>query len=397
MVPARLRVGIVANEVSGDILGAALVSELRALVPQARFEGVAGPRMLEAGCETLFPMERLSVMGLTEVLGHLPELLRLRRRLVGHFRADPPDVFIGVDAPDFNLGLEQRLREQGIPTVHLVSPTVWAWRPGRVKGIRRAVDLMLCVFPFEESFLRGHGVPAHFVGHPLADQIPLKVDREAARADLGLPLEGPLIAILPGSRTGEMERLAAPFIESALRCLEARPELRFAVPLVTPRLRTQFEGVLQRVAPRLPVTLVDGRSRAVIAAADCVLTASGTATLETLLLKRPMVVGYRVHPLTYHLVKGLRLVKVPHVAMANLLAGRELAPEFLQDRCRAELLAPALLGLLQDSGRRAEIAAEYGRIHAGMRHNAAREAALAVLGLIGRAPDPLAPAPLVWS
>jgi lipid-A-disaccharide synthase len=389
-----LRVGIVANEVSGDILGGALVSELRSLVPDARFEGVAGPRMLEAGCKTLFPMERLSVMGLTEVLGHLPELLGLRRELVRHFRDDPPDVFIGVDAPDFNLGLERRLRVGGIPTVHLVSPTVWAWRPGRVKGIRRAVDLMLCVFPFEEGFLREHGVPARFVGHPLADQIPLEVDQAAARSGLGLAQEGPLVAILPGSRTGEMERLAVPFMETALRCLEAEPALRFAVPLVNAGLRAQLEQVIQRLAPALPVILVDGQSRTVIAAADCVLTASGTATLETLLLKRPMVVGYRVHPLTYHLVKGLGLVKVPHVAMANLLAGRELAPELLQDRCRAELLAPALLDLLRDPQRRAEIAAEYARIHAGMRHNAAREAALAVLRLIGRAPAPGAP-PLV--
>jgi lipid-A-disaccharide synthase len=390
MPPFRLRVGIVANEVSGDILGAALVSELRALVPDARFEGVAGPRMLEAGCATLVPMERLSVMGLTEVLGHLLELLALRRGLVRHFRAEPPDVFIGVDAPDFNLGLERRLREDGIPTVHLVSPTVWAWRPGRVKGIRRAVDLMLCVFPFEEAFLRQHGVPARFVGHPLADQIPLEVDQEAARSELGLPGEGPLIAILPGSRASEMERLAVPFIETALRCLEAEPGLRFAVPLVNAGLRARLETVLQRLAPGLPITLVDGQSRTVIAAADCVLTASGTATLETLLLKRPMVVGYRVHPLTYHLVKGLGLIKVAHVAMANLLAGRELAPEFLQDRCRAGLLAPALLGLLRDPERRAQIAAEYARIHAGMRHNAAREAALAVLGLIGRGPVPAA-------
>lgn len=349
--------------------------------------------MLEAGCETLFPMERLSVMGLTEVIGHLGELLRLRRQLVKYFSSEPPDVFIGIDAPDFNLGLERRLRRRGIPAVHLVSPTVWAWRPGRVREIRRAVDLMLCVFPFEEAFLREHGVPARFVGHPLADQIPLEVDQAGARAALGLPNSGPVIAILPGSRTGEMERLAAPFIETAALCLGARPDLRFAVPLVNARLRTLFEAELRRLAPDLPLTLVDGQSRTVIAAADCVLTASGTATLETLLLKRPMVVGYRVHPLTYHLVKGLGLVKVPHVAMANLLAGRELAPEFLQDRCRPDLLAPALLAFIEDPARRAEIAAEYGRIHAGMRHNAAREAALAVLELIGiEAGEPPEPA-----
>lgn len=383
---APLRVGMVANEVSGDLLGAALLAELRALVPDLHCVGVAGPCMLEAGCETFFPMERLSVMGLMEVLGHLPELLRLRRELVRRFTADPPEVFIGVDAPDFNLGLERRLRAAGVPSVHLVSPTVWAWRQGRVKGIRQAVDLVLCLFPFEEDFLRRHGVPARFVGHPLADQIPLEVDPEGARRELDLPQEGSIIAILPGSRLGEVQRLAVPFIETARRCLEARPGLRFVLPLVNARLRAEVESVIECIAPGLPFTLVDGRSRTAIAAADCVLTASGTATLETLLLKRPMVVGYRVHPLSYHLVKGLGLVKVPHVAMANLLVGRELAPEFLQGRCRSELLAPALLGLLDDPERRSEIAAEYGRVHVTMRHNAAREAALAVLGLIGREP-----------
>jgi lipid-A-disaccharide synthase len=378
-----LRVGIVANEVSGDLLGAAVIEELARLVPDTCFIGVAGPRMLVAGCETRFAMERLSVMGLTEVVGHLWELLGLRRVLIDFFLDEPPDVFIGVDAPDFNLGLERRLRSAGIPTVHLVSPTVWAWRPGRVRGIRRAADLLLCIFPFEESFLRAQGVPAHFVGHPLADQIPFEVDRTAARVALGLPVTGPLVALLPGSRVGEMERLAAPFIETAVRCLAARPDLRFAVPLVSPRLRELFVAQLDRLAPGLPITLVDGQSREVIAAADGVLTASGTATLETLLLKRPMVVGYRIHPLTYHLVKWLRLVKVPHVAMANLLAGRELAPEFIQDRCRADLMAPALLALLDDPERVAMITDEYARIHAGMRHNAARAAALAVLELIG--------------
>ena len=379
MARPPLRIGLVANEPSGDLLGAALAAEIRALAPEARLVGVAGPRMLAAGCESLFPMERLSVMGLTEVLGHLPELLRLRRQLVRHFLADPPAVLVGIDAPDFNLGLERRLREAGIPTAHLVSPTVWAWRPGRVKGIRRAMDLMLCVFPFEEPFLRQHGVPARFVGHPLADQIPLAVDRVAARTALGLDGERPVIALLPGSRAGEMTRLAAPFIETAVLCRRARPELQFATPLVNGRLRGIFESELRRLAPDLPVLLVDGRSRDVIAAADCVLTASGTATLECLLLKRPMAVGYRVNPVTYRLARWL--VKVPYAAMANLLAGRELAPEFLQGRCRAELMAPVLLDFLDNPEGVAEIQSEYARIHAGMRHNAAREAARAVLSL----------------
>ncbi len=376
-------IGIVANEASGDLLGAALVRELRERLPDARFVGVAGPRMREVGCETLFEMERLSVMGLTEVLGHLRELLGLRGELTRYFLANRPDVFIGVDAPDFNLGLERRLRQAGLKTVHLVSPTVWAWRPGRVKGIRRAVDLMLSVFPFEEAFLRQHGVPATYVGHPLADEIPLEVDRDEARSSLGLPLKVPVIALLPGSRVGEMRRLAAPFLDAARWCQAARPNLRFVVPLVNASLRELFVTELARRAPDLPVTLVDGRSRDAIAAADCVLTASGTATLETLLLKRPMVVAYRVHPLTYHLVKQLGLVKVPYIAMANLLAGRALAPEFIQHRCRGDLLAPALLHFLDDAEHVAEIQAAYGRIHHQLRRHAAREAARAVLGLIG--------------
>jgi lipid-A-disaccharide synthase len=302
--------------------------------------------------------------------------------LARHFLADRHDIFVGIDAPDFNLALERRLRSAGIPTVHLVSPTVWAWRPGRVKVIRRSLDLLLCIFPFEEAFLRGHGVPARYVGHPLADEIPLQPDQGAARASLGLPAQGPLVAILPGSRVGEVEALAGPFVQAALHCFRERPELRFVAPLVNARLRRIFEASLAREAPELPIALVEGRSREVLAAADLVLTASGTATLEGLLLKRPMVVGYRVHPLTYQLVTQLRLVKVPYVAMANLLVGRALAPEFLQGRCRPELLAPALLAFLDDPARMRQVQAEYLRVHESMRHNAARTAALAILDLV---------------
>lgn len=377
-----LTIGIVANEASGDLLAGAVVRELKALSPGVRFLGVAGPHMLAEGCETLVDMERLSVMGLTEVLGHLRELLGIRRMLARHFLADRPDVFVGVDAPDFNLALERRLRSAGIPTVHLVSPTVWAWRPGRVKVIRRSLDLLLCIFPFEEAFLRGHGVPARYVGHPLADEIPLQPDQKGARAALGLPAQGPLVAILPGSRVGEVEALAGPFVQAALHCFRERPELRFVAPLLNARLRRIFEASLAREAPGLPITLVEGRSREVLAAADLVLTASGTATLEGLLLKRPMVVGYRVHPLTYQLVTQLRLVKVPYVAMANLLVGRALAPEFLQGRCRPDLLAPALLAFLDDPARMRQVQAEYLRVHESMRHNAARAAALAILDLV---------------
>lgn len=379
-----MKIGIVANEPSGDLLGASVVREIRLRVPDARFVGVAGPRMSAAGCETLLDQERLSVMGLVEVLRHLPEQLRIRRELGDYFLDLRPDVFIGVDAPDFNLGLERRLRRAGIPTVHLVSPTVWAWREGRVKGLRTAADLILSIFPFEEAFLRERGVPVRYVGHPLADDIPLEVDRRAARRALDLPPDGPVIALLPGSRASEVSALARPFVETADWCLAHRPQLRFAVPLVSPKLREIFVDVLHRTAPGLPISLVDGRSREVIAAADCVLTASGTATLETMLLKRPMVVAYRVDRLTYHLIKALNLIKVPYVAMANLLAGRELAPEFLQARCRADLIGPALLGFLDDPRRVADIQKEYARIHRDLRRNAGREAAAAVLELIGQ-------------
>jgi lipid-A-disaccharide synthase len=377
-----MKVGIVANEPSGDLLGASVVRELKARVPNLLCVGVAGPQMQAAGCETLLPQERLSVMGLAEVIKHLPTLLLARHKLMRYFLSWRPDVFIGVDAPDFNLVLERKLRRSGILTVHMVSPTIWAWRPGRVKGLRAAVDLLLSIFPFEEPLLLQQGVRARYVGHPMADEIPLQVDRETARMALELPPEGPVIALLPGSRVSEVTSLSEPFLQTAAWCLARRPELSFAVPLLTPRLREIFTVTHARVTPRLPVRMLDGRSREIIAASDCVLTASGTATLEALLLKRPMVVAYHINQLTFHLIKALNLIKVPHVAMANLLAGRELAPEFLQDRCRAELLGPALLAFLDDPTRVADIRAIYGRIHNHLRRNAGREAAAAVLNLM---------------
>ena len=374
-------------------MAASLIRALRELRPDASFIGVAGPRMQAAGCATLVDQERLAVMGLVAVLRHLPEVLRLRRQLGDYFLAQPPDLFVGVDAPDFNLTLERRLRRAGIPTAHLVSPTVWAWRPGRVKGLRRAVDLVLSIFPFEEPFLRERGVPVRYIGHPLADDIPLEPDRAAARQALGLPPAGPVIALLPGSRASEVGLLARPFLETAAWCLARRPDLRLVVPLVSPRLRGLFEKILVESglearfaltasATATALTLVDGQGREAMTAADLVLSASGTATLEALLLQRPLVVGYRVDPLTYWLVKTLKLIKVPHVAMANLLAGEELAPEFLQDRCRAELMGPALLALLEDPERVATIRATYGRIHRDLRRGASQEAARALLELV---------------
>lgn len=404
-------IGIVANEPSGDQLGALLIQALRARRPELRFVGVAGPKMLAQGCETLLPMERLSVMGLVEVVKVLPDLLRARRELVARLRQRRPLVVIGVDAPDFNLGLERRLRAPGLPTVHLVSPTVWAWRAGRIKQIRRSVDLMLSIFPFEAEFLRAQRVPVEYIGHPLADEIPLAPDREAARRALGLnprtlvtevateralearrtatsetaPMAGPgtaLIAILPGSRRSEIDLLGPPMLETAAWCHARRPGLHFIAPMVSETLHERFDAMRRACAPEVPLRLLNGHSREAMAAADLVLTASGTATLETLLAKRPMVVAYRLHPLTYWLVTRLRLIKVRHAAMANLLVGRELAPEFLQERCRAELMGPALLALLDDADRRAEIEQVYRRVHLQLKRNAARRAAEAILALI---------------
>ncbi len=379
-----MNIAIVANEPSGDLLGASLIRQLKRLWPEARFFGVAGPQMLATGCETLVDQERLARMGLVEVVRHLPELLSIRAQLIRQLSQRKPQVFIGVDAPDFNLPLARKLREQGIPTVHLVSPTVWAWRAGRVKQLRRSLDLLLSLFPFEEAFLRAHGVPVRYIGHPLADEIPLHLDRAAIRRKLHLPLEDPIIALLPGSRNTEVQALTQPMLETARWCLAREPKLRFLVPLVSPNIRAQFEAILQTQGKGLPLLLLDGQSRAAIAAADAVLTASGTATLEALLLKRPMVVAYRIHPLTYWLVKTFRLVKVPHIAMANLLVGRAFAPEFLQEHCKAQEMGPPLLRFLRDREAVAEIQRAYERVHHDLRRQASHQAALAISELLGR-------------
>ncbi|OQX31343.1 MAG: lipid-A-disaccharide synthase [Candidatus Sedimenticola endophacoides] len=377
-----LRVGIVANEVSGDQLGASLIAAIRARHPDAVFEGMTGPEMEAAGCRSLARIE--PVMGLVEVLRHLRGLLRIRKGLERHFMDHPPDLFVGVDAPDFNLRLERRLKASGIPTAHFVSPTVWAWRERRVKAIREAVDLMLCIFPFEAEFLARHRVPAVFVGHPLADEIGLEDEGAAARERLDIGPGGPLIALLPGSRMSELRSLGTAFIETARWCAERRPDLRFIVPLVNPQLRAEFTRRLEASAPELALRMVDGRSRDVIRSAELVLTASGTATLEALLLGRPMVVAYRLHWLTHWLVKRFNLVKIPHFAMANLLTPEPLAPEFLQEQCRPEVLGGALLALLDDAPRRELIRATYRQTHRTMRQDAADNAAGRLLDLCAR-------------
>lgn len=376
-----MRVGIVAGELSGDLLGAGLMRELSVLYPDARFEGVGGDRMLAQGLDCRYPMEKLSVMGLVEVLRHLPELLLIRGRLARLWLRDPPDVFVGIDAPDFNLGLEERLRRAGIPTVHYVSPTVWAWRQGRVKQIRRAIDLMLSIFPFETAFFEQHNVPVRFVGHPLADEIPMEPDRDAARTTLGLP-PGPalVVAVLPGSRMSEVEKLGPLFLDTVTWLHGQRSDVAYIVPCATPRIRARMEALLADHPSAPPVRLVSGGARDCMTAANAVLLASGTATLETMLHQRPMVVAYKVSRLTGWLAR--RLVQVPYFAMPNLIAGRKLVDEFAQEDARVDTLGPAMLSLLDDQEQRTALMQAFRDLHDQLRRNASREAALSVARLV---------------
>lgn len=376
---ARLRIALVAGEASGDILGSGLMRAIKALHPDAEFIGVGGPLMEAQGMTSYFPMERLSVMGLVEVLGRLKELLARRKLLIQTLIDEKPDVFIGIDAPDFTLNIELKLRQAGIKTVHYVSPSVWAWRQKRVLKIREGCDLMLTLLPFEARFYEEQGVPVRFVGHPLADTIPLQADQLAARAELGLG-DGPVVALMPGSRGGEVGRLGALFFDAAERLLAARPDIRFVLPCASPQRREQIEQLLQ--GRDLPLTLLDGRSHVALAACNAVLIASGTATLEALLYKRPMVVAYRLAPLTYWILK--RMVKSPYVSLPNLLAQRLLVPELLQDAATAEALAQTLLPLLDNGDAQT---AGFDAIHRTLRRDASNQAAEAVLNLIGATPS----------
>ena len=372
---SKLRVALVAGEASGDILGSGLMQALKAQHPDIEFMGVGGPRMEAQGLPSYFPMERLSVMGLFEVLGRLVELLLRRRRLVRTLIAERPDVFIGIDAPDFNLGLELKLRRAGIRTVHYVSPSVWAWRQKRVFKIREACDLMLTLFPFEAQFYQQHAVPVRFVGHPLANSIALEVDRAGARQALGLDPDATVVALMPGSRGGEVNRLGPLFLQAAALLNRQRPGLRFVLPCASVPRRDQLEQML--AGQDLHLELLDGRSHEALAACDAVLIASGTATLEALLHKRPMVVAYRVANMTYRILK--RLVKSTFFSLPNLLAGRQLVPEFIQDEATAEALAEAVSALLHDGQEQTE---GFAAIHLALRQDASTQAAEAVLQLV---------------
>jgi lipid-A-disaccharide synthase len=372
---------LVAGETSGDNLGAHLIEALRTRLPGARFAGIAGPRMVAAGCETWERAEDLAVMGLFEIIPHLPRLLRIRRKLRARVLAERPDVYVGVDAKEFNLRLAPQLKAHSIRTVQYVSPQIWAWRQGRVKTIGRAVDLVLCLLPFEKRFYDEHGVRAVFVGHPLADQIPMHLDPLAARTALGLDREGAYVALLPGSRQGEVARLSPDFAATVAWLQRQRPGLKFIAALANDTARRTFTASLDAAGVRERVTLVDGNAQQVMAASDVVLLASGTATLEAMLVKRPMVVAYRLSALTTFLLKTLKLFKAPFFAQPNLLAGRQVVPEYFNDEVRADVLGPAVLMQFERADRD-QLVQTFAAIHQTLRRDASASAAEAIVELL---------------
>ena len=381
MHPAKPTIALVAGEASGDQLGAALISELSKRCPGARFAGIGGEHMRAAGMDTWWDCEELAVMGLFEVLSHIPRLYRIRRELRKRLLALQPDVFIGIDAPDFNLRLEADLKQAGIRTVHYVSPTVWAWRAWRTKKIARAADLVLCLFPFEPSFLQGNGIPAAFVGHPMADQISGDHDPASARQSLGMNTGGIHIALLPGSRTSEVSRLAGPMIEAARILTQRNPGIQFSAAMANSKVRDVFEATMKALETT-DIQLVDNEPRSVIAAADVVMVASGTATLETMLVNRPMVVSYCLAPATYQLARLLKLVKARFFSLPNILAGEALVPELAQDDVTGPRLAQEVQSWLEDSNRRESLHRRFTELHEELRSEASNRAADAVERLL---------------
>ncbi|MBT2151025.1 lipid-A-disaccharide synthase [Pseudoalteromonas sp. SCSIO 43095] len=376
----QLRIGIVAGELSGDILGEGLIKALKIHFPNAIFEGIAGPKMQAQGCRTLFDMDELSVMGLVEVLGRLPRLLKIRKQLVQHFIENPPDVFIGIDAPDFNLRVEKPLKDAGIKTVQYVSPSVWAWREKRIHTISAATNLVLALLPFEKEFYDKHQVPCTFVGHTLADDIALKHDDSKARSQLGLSADDKVLALLPGSRGSEVGLLSETYIKTAAQLQAQNPALKVVVPLVNEKRKAQFIAILNATAPSLNVNLLDGQSNLAMQAADAILLASGTATLEGMLYKKPMVVGYKIKPMSYWIFKTLFTFNIKYFSLPNLLADEELVPEFLQRECNVANLTAALTPMLNSDNK--ELKARFLAIHEKIRLNASKQAAKAVAELI---------------
>jgi lipid-A-disaccharide synthase len=378
---------LVAGEPSGDNLGAGLIEALRKLIPNARFAGIPGPRMRAAGCEAWWQADELAVMGLFEVLPELPRLLRIRRELVARVQREQPAVYIGVDFKEFNLSVAKRLKQAGVRTVQYVSPQVWAWRPGRVHSIAQAVDLILCLLPFEKPFYDARvakgTLDVRFVGHPLGDQIPMQVDAQAARRELGLDSQRPCVALLPGSRRGEVTLLGDDFAATAAWLLERRPNVQFVAPMANDKVKALFVAALERAGMAGKVLLIDGQAQTAMVASDAVLLVSGTATLEAALVKRPMVVAYRASWLTTFLMVNLGLMKAPFFALPNLLANRRLVPEFLNEQVTTDVLGPALLEQLERPDRE-QLQAEFSAMHRALKCDASATAAAAIVELITR-------------
>lgn len=375
-----LVIAMIAGELSGDLLGRSLMDAIREREPDAQFIGIGGPQMIAGGFQSVYAMERLSVMGLVEVLGRLFELLRLRGSLARRFTKEKPDVFIGIDAPDFNLGLERKLRNAGVLAVHFVSPSVWAWRQGRVKKIRDSIDHMLTLLPFEAAFYEEQHVPVTFVGHPLADMMPLEDQRLSARAALDIPHYARVVALLPGSRGGEVSKLLPPFLGAARLLASKYPGMQFILPAATPERRAQIDSIIAASADLPAIRIIDGDARTVMSASDVILLASGTATLEGLLCKRPMVAAYRFNALTAFIVRLLLTSRF--VTLPNMLAGEEIVPEMMQERCTPELLAAEVGRFLDDENAARVVRDRFAVMHVQLRRDAAARAADAVLALV---------------
>jgi lipid-A-disaccharide synthase len=381
MRPATARIGMVAGEASGDLLGAHLIAALKARRPGIEFAGIGGPKMMAEGFHSHFPMDRLSVRGYAEALRHYGEIMGIRRRLAAGMLADRPDLFIGVDSSDFNLGLERKLKDAGIPAFHYVSPAVWAWRRWRVRRIARSVTRILVMYPFEKPLYEAAGVPVTYVGHPLADVIPLDKPRDEARSQLRLPANRLIVALLPGSRRSELHYMASAFVLAAHRFRQEVHDVHFVVPMVTRETREIFERALhENQRTDLPLTLLFGHSHEALAAADLALVASGTATLETALFKTPMVIAYRQSPLSWALMR--QMLYLPYVGMPNILAGERLVPELLQDQATPANLAGALLTLLRDTPAQNRQVERFREFHELLRQNTAQKAAEAVLDVL---------------
>lgn len=378
MIPRPIRVGIIAGEASGDILGAGLIKALKSQHPQISFVGIGGPMMIAEGCDSLEPMETLSVMGLVEVIRHIRPLLAVRKKIVQTFTDNPPDIFIGIDAPDFCLPVARKLKQRGMKTIQYVSPSVWAWRQGRVHGIKKSVDTVLCLFPFEKAFYDRFDMHATFIGHTLADQYPMVPDTLGAREILGVSKDATCVALMPGSRLSEIERMLPLYLETAVGLVISRPDLQFLIPAVNANCAKAIEAQLSDY-PQLNTRVIEGQSQLVMTAADALLMTSGTATLEAMLLKKPTVVSYRMSSVSWWLVKWL--VKIEWAALPNLLAERELMPEFLQKDARPDQLIPAMQSCLEQGYRDDQIR-EFQILHERLRRDADQRAADAVFALL---------------